>query len=77
MGRAEIAEKVFEVISEYTGVEVEDLTEDTPLSEIGIKEYELEDLLGDISEQLETEYDDNMLLDGLETIEELIDIFEE
>ncbi|MCD7751975.1 MAG: hypothetical protein LUI10_09605 [Lachnospiraceae bacterium] len=73
MGRAEIADCVFRVISEYTKMEADDLNEDTLFMEIGIGEEELQEIIGSVSEELEID----TYFDHPESIGELIDSYEE
>ncbi|MCD8380402.1 MAG: hypothetical protein LUC95_08855 [Lachnospiraceae bacterium] len=73
MGRAEIADCVFRVISEYTKMEAEDLSEDTLFMEIGIGEEGLQEIIDSVSEELEMD----TYFDRPESIGELIDSYEE
>ena len=73
MGRAEIADCVFKVISEYTKMDTDDLSEDTLFMEIGIGEEELQEIIARASEELEID----TYFDRPESIGELIDSYEE
>lgn len=73
MGRAEIADCVFSVISEYSKEDVEDLSEDILFREIGIGEEDLQEIIDAISEELEMD----TYFGQPESIGELIDCFEE
>ncbi|MCD8131980.1 MAG: hypothetical protein LUE16_12040 [Lachnospiraceae bacterium] len=73
MGRAEIADCVFRVISEYVKEDVEDLSEDMVFLEIGIGEEDLQEIIDAISEELEVD----TYFGQPESIGELIDCYEE
>ncbi len=73
MGRAEIADCVFRVISEYTKTDTDDLSEDTLFMEIRIGEEDLQEIIGSVSEELEID----TYFDRPESIGELIDSYEE
>lgn len=62
-------ENVKKIVADIADIDVDDITEESTLDSLGLDSLDMVELIGEIEDSFEVEFDDT---DGIDTIEELV-----